>query len=97
MQLSTVLALFAAVAAVSAAPSPQAEDSSSSSQGPSCNNGKVQCCSQLQNPKESSKTLASLGLEGIAGLVGADCDQVPVIAGAVQNTCKSTVSNIRSS
>lgn len=56
-----------------------------------CSQGSVQCCDQIiDNGKHKSKLLGLLGLSDIEGSLGLNCNQVPVIAGAVQNVCKST-------
>ncbi|PWN87143.1 hypothetical protein FA10DRAFT_195980 [Acaromyces ingoldii] len=92
MQFSTVVAFFAAAAVVAAAPNAP----SSSSTG-SCSTGKVQCCSttvRFHDGAEAKKTAALLGLNDLAGMIGIQCQDVPInIIGAavnVDNHCKSS-------
>ncbi|PWN46844.1 hypothetical protein IE53DRAFT_336374 [Violaceomyces palustris] len=56
-----------------------------------CSVSGVSCCQQIVSDDSTKKQLAGLaGINEILGNVGLICDQVPVIAGAVQNTCKTT-------
>ena len=62
-----------------------------SSKTGSCNTGNIQCCSETKEQQESTgqnKALLSTG--NILDQVSLNCDQIPVLAIAIEDECKNT-------
>ncbi|CAO1617659.1 unnamed protein product [Sympodiomycopsis kandeliae] len=87
MQFATLFA-FAAAAAVVAA-----QDASPQGAG-ACAVGAPQCCNSLLDGADASKTAALVGLDKVVGLVGLQCQHIPVnvigVAAELDNNCKTT-------
>ncbi|SJX64891.1 hydrophobin 3 [Sporisorium reilianum f. sp. reilianum] len=56
-----------------------------------CSVGKAQCCNQVIHDESKKKTLAGLlGFNNLAGSIGLNCQQIPVLGVSLQSVCKST-------
>ncbi|CAO1615737.1 unnamed protein product [Parajaminaea phylloscopi] len=88
MQFSIVFAFAAAAAMVAAAP---AEPSSAAG---SCAVGQPQCCNSILSEADASKQADLLGLTKVVGLVGLQCQHIPInvigVAAELDNQCKTT-------
>ncbi|SAM84281.1 probable hydrophobin 3 [Ustilago bromivora] len=56
-----------------------------------CSVGTAQCCSQIINDEGKKKTLAGLlGFNSIAGDIGLNCQQIPILGISAQSICKAS-------
>ncbi|KAI5360703.1 hypothetical protein Slin15195_G086190 [Septoria linicola] len=81
MQFSTIFSIFASVAVAAALPAGGSGDSATQ-QASQCGTGNaVSCCNSANNAE---------GLLGLGNILGGSCSiQVPVLAGALGNSCNA--------
>ncbi|KAJ1022282.1 hypothetical protein NDA13_005193 [Ustilago tritici] len=70
---------------------PSPRNASEHNNNDQCSVGTAQCCSQIINDEGKKKTLAGLlGFNSIAGDIGLNCQQIPILGISAQSICKAS-------
>ncbi|SOV01695.1 hydrophobin 3 [Ustilago sp. UG-2017a] len=70
---------------------PRPRNASEHNNNGQCSVGRAQCCSQIINDEGKKKTLAGLlGFNSIAGDIGLNCQQIPILGISAQSICKAS-------
>jgi len=70
---------------------PRPREASEHNNNGQCSVGSAQCCSQVIHDEGKKKTLAGLlGFNSIAGDIGLNCQQIPILGISLQSICKAS-------